>query len=373
MRRRDFIAYGSAGVLSAALANEHFEKTAEAQVAAGFSFDLELVEVYEEMIDGEVLFALALRDQITRALRPVLKVVEGAKLSFRITNRTRKARRFALSGLADDFFPAIPAGGSVQLQTIANEAGTYCYLDNSEQAASRCAGLHGMIIVEPSDGKTPAGTRTPYASPTVAQSKLFDALGTARFPGEKWRAELPERTRTWIFNSIDPRLQQRLELGQEIDQATFLRSFYPRYFTLNGLSGYDSAHDKDTVPSGYVGEPTLIRCMNMGLCTHAPHIHGNHVFRLSSTSPSGGVVKNESIPEVDTWRLGPLARVDVLLPFVRPGDIPEKAWPPKQEKFPLKYPMHCHMEMSQTARGGQYPQGLITDWELLGDRRGVAL
>ncbi|MDP3494452.1 MAG: hypothetical protein Q8R82_15180 [Hyphomonadaceae bacterium] len=373
MRRRDFIAYGSAGVLSAALVNEHPENTAEAQVAAGFSFDLELVEVFQEMIDGEVLFALALRDQITRALRPILNVVEGANVTFRITNRTRKARRFALAGLADDFFAPIPAGGSIQLQTIANEAGTYCYLDNSEQAASRVAGFHGMMVIAPSDGKTPTGTRTPYNTPTAAQSMLFDALGTARFPGEKWRPDLPSRTRTWVFNAIDPVLQQQLELGREVDQTAFLRTFYPRYFTLNGLSGYDSAHDKDTVPRGYVGEPVLIRCINMGLCTHSPHIHGNHVFRLSSTSPAGGVVKNQSIPEVDTWMLGPLARVDVLLPFVRPDDIPEKAWPPKQEKFPLKYPMHCHMEMSQTARGGQYPQGMITDWELLGDRRGGAL
>jgi hypothetical protein len=28
--------------------------------------------------------------------------------------------------------------------------------------------------------------------------------------------------------------------------------------------------------------------------------------------------------------------------------------------------MHCHTEMSQTAGGGNYPQGLVTDWELTG-------
>jgi hypothetical protein len=35
--------------------------------------------------------------------------------------------------------------------------------------------------------------------------------------------------------------------------------------------------------------------------------------------------------------------------------------------------MHCHIEMSQTARGGQYPQGMVTHWELLGPKRGVAV
>jgi hypothetical protein len=45
----------------------------------------------------------------------------------------------------------------------------------------------------------------------------------------------------------------------------------------------------------------------------------------------------------------------------------------RQEPWPLLYPMHCHIEMSQTASGGQYPQGMITHWELLGPSRGVAV
>ncbi|HWI41550.1 MAG TPA: hypothetical protein VNX25_08685, partial [Verrucomicrobiae bacterium] len=38
---------------------------------------------------------------------------------------------------------------------------------------------------------------------------------------------------------------------------------------------------------------------------------------------------------------------------------------------PLIYPMHCHMEQSQTARGGNYPQGAVTHFEFLGDIDGV--
>ena len=34
---------------------------------------------------------------------------------------------------------------------------------------------------------------------------------------------------------------------------------------------------------------------------------------------------------------------------------------------PIEYPMHCHMEPSQTAAGGNYPGGLVTHWAITGD------
>ena len=37
-----------------------------------------------------------------------------------------------------------------------------------------------------------------------------------------------------------------------------------------------------------------------------------------------------------------------------------------QEKYPLRYPMHCHNEISQTSAGGSYPMGLVTDWHIDG-------
>lgn len=52
----------------------------------------------------------------------------------------------------------------------------------------------------------------------------------------------------------------------------------------------------------------------------------------------------------------------MILPFERPPDVP--VWPPREEPFPLKYVMHCHTEMSQTAGGGNYPQGLVTHWTM---------
>ena len=68
---------------------------------------------------------------------------------------------------------------------------------------------------------------------------------------------------------------------------------------------------------------------------------------------------------------GAVAVINVSLITVKPDEIPLEAWPPREEKFPLYYPMHCHIEMSQTAAGGNYPQGMITHWEMLGMRRGA--
>jgi hypothetical protein len=34
---------------------------------------------------------------------------------------------------------------------------------------------------------------------------------------------------------------------------------------------------------------------------------------------------------------------------------------------PLSWPMHSHMELDQTAAGGNYPQGAVTGWEMTGE------
>jgi len=34
---------------------------------------------------------------------------------------------------------------------------------------------------------------------------------------------------------------------------------------------------------------------------------------------------------------------------------------------PLSWPMHCHIEQAQSAAGGNYPQGQVTQWEIHGE------
>ncbi len=372
MDRREFIAYGSAAAIAAGVIKTQLEEVAEAQTPS-VNLELHLEEIYEEMIDGEVLFALAYRDPVTRLVRPPLFVTEAATINLKLVNKTRKPRRFTISGTIEDRFPVVAPGATKTIRFTAPAPGSYIYHENTEGAVGRLAGLYGPLVVMPSDGKTAAGVHTPYKDPTLAQSALFDALGaSARFPGERWRPELAKRTRIWMFSETDPELNQRLERNVATGWTTLKSWFKPRYFSLNGLSGFDSSHDDFTCPEGYEGEPVLIRCMNAGIATHGPHIHGNHVYCLSEVNPATlTLYKCQNILEVDTWMMKPLWRKDVLLPFIKPDEIPAAAWPPKQEPFPLFYPMHCHIEMSQTAGGGSYPQGLVTHWELLGPRRGV--
>jgi hypothetical protein len=120
------------------------------------------------------------------------------------------------------------------------------------------------------------------------------------------------------------------------------------------------------MPSGRQGQPCLIRTMNAGLATHAVHIHGNHCMECTESDDLGNNVCETHVYERDVWQLKPLGRIDMILPFERPPDIPIGKWPPRDEPFPLRYVMHCHTEMSQTAGGGNYPQGAVTHWEMTG-------
>ena len=377
MRRRDFVAYGSAAALTAAFVKQQLDQQAEAQPGVVVSFELHMEEIFEELIDGEVVFALTYRDPVTRAIRPPLRVRQYNTVNIKLVNKTRRPRRFAITGFPATQFPVVAAGATANIQFVAPTAGSYLYHENTEGAAGRVVGLHGALIVGTGQagGRTAAGSFTPYngAKLTAAVASVFDALGSPMIPGEKWDPSKPERDRLWLMSEIDPLINQAAERGVFVDLSLPVYRFRPRYFTLNGLSGYDSAHDEATVPKGYVGEPCLIRTMNAGLCTHGPHIHGNHVYSLSDVASDGSSVCNTNVLELDTWILPPMSRKDVLLPFERPNEIPLAAWPPKQEPWPLLYPMHCHIEMSQTARGGQYPQGMVTHWELLGPKRGVAV
>ena len=93
---------------------------------------------------------------------------------------------------------------------------------------------------------------------------------------------------------------------------------------------------------------------------------GRYEFGWSDSDAAGNNVVSSHVCERDVWLLRPMMRTDVLLPFERPPDIPLAAWPPREEPFPLRYVMHCHCEMSQTAGGGNYPQGAVTHWEMTG-------
>ncbi len=359
MKRRHFLQYGAAWGAALALTGGAVAQTGN---AARVALTIEPADV--EMIDGVSVFMLLFFGP--NGARPVLRATEGDVITLTVRNNDARTHGFAIPGVAGATIGAIQPGRERSATFTAPRGGTYLYIDPTLAPVNRLLGLHGAFVVAPRHPATPVGVVTPFSrdAQTTNVRTLFEALGASeRFPGHRWT---PDRERVWMFSQTDPALNVRVDAGATIDPRTVVANFAPRYFTLNGRSGFDSSHDPATRASGYIGEPLLLRVLNAGLATHSPHIHGNHVMELSGVGPDGAQVVRDNTLERDSWTMAPFDRKDMLLPFERPPDIPPAAYPMRQEQFPLRYPMHCHIEMSQTAGGGNYPQGLITDWEILG-------
>jgi hypothetical protein len=219
------------------------------------------------------------------------------------------------------------------------------------------------------------------------------------------------RSRIWLTHSVDPFFHAIAEQGGNAEPgggiipAVFRADFLARYFLLNGKSGTFASHEAtapESVLAGFIGEPHVVRILNAGMNDFSPHLHANHFYVLAVDN-----IVMESLPQPDTMATQSLergfsrsqlaaetmgagnrlflnggSRVDCLVPFIRPPDIPGSPDTPLQSlipeelrtvidgKFPqspLEYPMHSHTELDQTAAGGNYPQGLITHFVLLGE------
>lgn len=340
--------------------------------AAETAVRLTVTDALVEMVDLRSVYMWSFAgDDGPRVPGPVIEVTEGDEVHLEVTNALDEAHAFAVVGTGVTT-PPIPPGQTVELRFAAPPPGTYIYIDPLAAPVNRLMGLHGVLVVMARSGEIP------YADPPPALSALFGDLGRAgHFPGDPWRAE---RTRIWHLHTVDPRWHARAEAGQVIDPALMAADYLPRYFLVNGKSGWFSSHDAGIAPAGRIGEPHLIRIVNTGMTANSLHIHGNHVYLLAHNG-----ALSRSVPYIDSWRVGPLDRADWLLPFVAPPDIPGTPGAPLADRLreelayrdaygvrqsPLEYPMHCHMEHSQTAAGGNYPGGMVAHWSITGDLDG---
>ena len=248
----------------------------------------------------------------------VIRAIEGDTITVSVTNTLDQPHAFAIPGVADS--GPIAPGETRRVSFDAPRAGTYAYLDPLESPVNRVLGLHGALVVMPA-----GAANVPFA-------------GGPRFVREF----------VWVFNCIDTRWSERARLARPIDRD----SFEPRVFLLNGRFGDFSSQARDTAPHGRVGEPALIRMLNVGLTVKSIHFHGNHVRVLARNGEPPVVPMNKDTVFVDRGEV-----VDVLLPFNAPPD----AFPVVRSSV---YPVHDHQEMTQTLEGGLYPNGLLTDWHL---------
>jgi hypothetical protein len=381
MNRRKFVTCGTGGLLGLAFGGFRRVSAASSDAAPAGERGIALAidQAIVPMVDGTPIYMWAFKgtDGTARVPGPVLRVTAGEVLTFTITNRLDEPHRFAISGVAET--PDIPPGGVATLTIDAPAPGTYVYLDPLNAPAHRVLGLHGVLVVLPV-APAPGNMLTPYAHPTAPMQRLFNDLTKAdsmfatptangRIAGGPWDPTTHGKDMVWVFNQIDQRWNQRIQKGEAVNGDAMKGDFVPRYFTLNGKSGFYSAMDPDTAPHGAIGEPVLIRTVMAGIGCQAPHIHGNHIFELSRRLMHEAVVPEDCLHERDTWMLDAERIADVLLPYHLPPDI--WPWPPKdlatfERQLPFYYPMHCHNQPSNTAGGGSYPQGTITHWGVTG-------
>jgi FtsP/CotA-like multicopper oxidase with cupredoxin domain len=291
-----------------------------------YTIDLFITEGDTTMVDGRRVHVRTfspVEDGVSLP-GPLMLFAERDRLRIGVTNTLDTPHGFAIDGVVSSG-PIAPDETKV-LEFAAPPAGTYLYQDPVDVPFNRVLGLHGALVTMPADG-----TNTPYAGGPVFT--------------RQW---------VWVIENIDSVWCERARLGA----TTTLEEIVPDYFLINGRSGVDAVHDEAITIHGKLHEPALVRILNAGVATHAMHFHGNHLDVLCHNAmPAPHPMRK------DTIMMPAGFTKDALLPLAPPPDI----WPPMEQwgsELTLSYPMHCHAEMSQTAGGGLYPNGMLAHWEI---------
>ncbi|MEJ2509587.1 MAG: hypothetical protein P8009_08955 [Gammaproteobacteria bacterium] len=333
MKRREFLKAGTAGIAGAAVATGGgllaWAPRAEATTLTRTYY---ITEDFITEPDGQLVYFQGFSDSASSLNVPGKPIIvqEGDTVSLTIVNTLSSTHSFVIDGLVDSG----PIGGgqtksfSFTIPTGQGKAGSYMFYDGQNAPYNRLVGLHGGVAVMPYN----AGNQLYAGSPTFVQQYF------------------------WIFNEIDPNWNDAIRVGN-----TPSTTFTPRYFTINGLTSRppgDPNHDTDidamsnldTALHGQIGDRTLVRMMNAGRAVHAVHAHGNHMEWLTYNGAVRDYVWHKDVLRVD----GNMGRTDMIYPFEPPPD----AYPAVTTGC---YPMHLHDEMTQTAGGGYYMFGALTD------------
>lgn len=340
MDRRSFLKASGATVASTMLGATYLSWTPRAE-AATISKTFYIIDGTVAMPDGVSVYFQSFADSTTALNLPATSLIcqEGDTLSITVVNRLLKTHNFVIGGLKAGDPPLASTGniasgatGTINITIPTGAAGTYMFYDNVT-SYNRFLGLHGGLAIMPA-----GSSNTLYPnSPTFKYQKF------------------------WIFNDIDPALNNAVQAGTAIPT-----SFTPRYFTINGLSSrppgapdqgnpaIDAMADPRSKISGSIGDRTLLRIINAGMCSHSVHTHANHMEWLTDR----GVIRPAVWKKDSLYLRNNLGKIDSIYPFMAPPD----AYPPVTSGH---FPMHLHDEMSQTAGGGLYQFGSMTEIEFI--------
>lgn len=340
MDRRSFLKAGSASLATTMMGSAFLSWTPRAE-ATTISKTYYINDGTRTMPDGVSVYFKSYGDSATTLSLPASSIIcqEGDTLNITVVNRLLTTHNFVIGGLRAGDPPLASTGniasgktGTISFTIPSGAAGSYMFHDNVT-SYNRFLGLHGGLAVMPSGSST-----TLYPGSKTFKKQLF-----------------------WILNDIDPALHNAVRAGTAIPT-----SFKPRYFTINGLTSLppgatghgdptvDALYDPRSKLKGVVGDRTLLRILNAGMCSHSVHTHANHMEWLTNNgSIRPAVWKKDSL-----YLRNNLGKIDAIFPFEAPPD----AYPPVTTGH---FPMHLHDEMSQTAGGGLYQFGAMTEIEYL--------
>jgi len=334
MHRRDFLKFSGAGIASTVLGGVGVIAWQPRAHAVTVNKTFYITQGVATMIDGTDVFFKGFSSSPSVVNVPGELITtddgnalqEGDTVNVTIHNTLSSAHNFTIDGVVDK---TIPARQSLSFTFVAEKWGSYLYYDSSNAPYNRLVGLHGGMAVMPKG----------------SSNELFPGSRTFK------------QQYSWIFSDIDPIWHDAVRQGRTPNTP-----YVPRYFTLNGLGGrppgapgshdpnIDAITDPRSALHGHIGDRTLVRMFNVGLADQSVHAHANHMEWLTEN----GKVRDEVWEKDCLYLESKMGAIDSIYPF----EIPPDSWPRARTGA---YPMHLHTEMSQTAAGGYYMFGAMTD------------
>jgi len=150
--RSEIVSIGAVAAVLLTVVQHPVAASAQRAAASSASFEIYIDEVYNKRRGGEIEFSVAFRDPLTRELNPTLKVIEGERVTIRLSNRTQNPRSFAIMGVKGATAPPVAAGARTTVQFEAPARGNYVYHDPGQASLAETRSLFGDFIVSPKPG-----------------------------------------------------------------------------------------------------------------------------------------------------------------------------------------------------------------------------
>jgi len=351
LSRRTVLKYGLGSLAVVTAGGSALLSSANRVAADVVNAELFVTAGERPMVDGLVVPFVGFGSTAGRLELPSgqLEVQTGDTVNLVIHNNSKLRVGFTVPGVAGASADPIAPG---QTRTVSFRAparpGTHLYSGtvNGSLATGMALGATGAMVVLPRGSRRSVDVMYPGVRAIARRQPLFGTQPAPTIPGTF------VQERTWLFSEVNPTTARTLTGG-----AVILPSDpEPEYFLINGIGGMLAVEDHSTNITGRAGgiakpgDSTLIRMINTGRAPRSVHLHGNHMWVLSHPDTPwivGAFKDTVTVPSGTT--------ADVLVPLETPPD----SWPITDRA--QKYVVHDHIEMSQTASGGHYPAGHVSE------------